>query len=36
MRQMRKLGNNNQFIVTTHSDYAEQLVPEEQNIRLEM
>ncbi len=30
-----KLGENNQFIITTHSDYVEALVPEENIIRIE-
>ncbi|NEQ69120.1 MAG: AAA family ATPase [Symploca sp. SIO1B1] len=29
LRILPKLGKNNQFIITTHSDYIEQLVPEE-------
>lgn len=28
LRALSKLGKNNQFIITTHSDYVEQLVPE--------
>ncbi|NET88679.1 MAG: AAA family ATPase [Kamptonema sp. SIO1D9] len=35
LRALPKLGKNNQFIITTHSDYVEQLVPEAQIIRLE-
>lgn len=35
-RALPKLGKNNQFIVTTHSDYVEQLVPEAHIIRLEV
>jgi len=31
-----KLGKNNQFIITTHSDYIEQLVPDAHIIRLEV
>lgn len=34
LRALPKLGNNNQFIITTHSDYIEQLVPEAYIIRL--
>ncbi len=34
LRALPKLGNNNQFIITTHSDYIEQLVPEGYIIRL--
>ncbi|MEG3931285.1 MULTISPECIES: ATP-binding protein [unclassified Microcoleus] len=36
LRSLTKLGNNNQFIITTHSDYVEQLVPEAHIIRLEV
>lgn len=37
LRALPKLGNNNQFIITTHSDYIEQLVPDEaQIIRLKV
>ncbi|GJD19147.1 ATPase [Rivularia sp. IAM M-261] len=36
LRALPKLGNNNQFIITTHSDYIEQLVPEAYIIRLEV
>jgi predicted ATPase len=36
LRALPKLGQNNQFIITTHSDYIEQLVPEAQIIRLEV
>jgi len=36
LRALPKLGNNNQFIITTHSDYVEQLVPEAHIIRLEV
>ncbi|MFK0735303.1 MAG: AAA family ATPase [Gloeotrichia echinulata GP01] len=36
LRALPKLGTNNQFIITTHSDYVEQLVPEEYIIRLEV
>jgi predicted ATP-binding protein involved in virulence len=28
LRTLPKLGKNNQFIITTHSDYVAQLVPE--------
>lgn len=34
LRTLPKLGKNNQFIITTHSDYVEQLVPEAHIIRL--
>jgi predicted ATP-dependent endonuclease of OLD family len=30
------LGENNQFIITTHSDYVEQLIPDAHIIRLEV
>ncbi len=36
LRALPKLGTNNQFIITTHSDYIEQLVPEAYIIRLEV
>ena len=36
LRALPKLGTNNQFIITTHSDYVEQLVPEAGIIRLEV
>ena len=36
LRALPKLGKNNQFIITTHSDYIEQLVPEAHIIRLEV
>ncbi len=36
LRALPKLGKNNQFIITTHSDYVAQLVPEEYIIRLEV
>lgn len=36
LRALPKLGKNNQFIITTHSDYVEQLVPEAHIIRLEV
>ncbi|MBD2388552.1 AAA family ATPase [Cylindrospermum sp. FACHB-282] len=36
LRALPKLGKNNQFIITTHSDYVEQLVPEASVIRLEV
>jgi predicted ATPase len=35
LRALPKLGNNNQFIISTHSDYIEQLVPDGHIIRLE-
>jgi predicted ATP-dependent endonuclease of OLD family len=35
LRALPKFGKNNQFIITTHSDYIEQLVPEAYIIRLE-
>jgi predicted ATPase len=35
-RALPKLGKNNQFIITTHSDYVEQLVPEAHIVRLEV
>lgn len=35
LRALPKLGKNNQFIITTHSDYIEELVPEAHIIRLE-
>jgi len=35
LRALPKLGKNNQFIITTHSDYIEQLVPEAYIVRLE-
>ena len=34
LRALPKLGKNNQFIITTHSDYIEQLVPEAYVVRL--
>lgn len=34
LRALPKLGKNNQFIITTHSDYIEQLLPEANIIRL--
>lgn len=34
IRALPKLGKNNQFIITTHSDYVEQLVPEAHIVRL--
>jgi predicted ATP-dependent endonuclease of OLD family len=34
LRALPKLGKNNQFIITTHSDYVEQLVPEAYVVRL--
>jgi predicted ATPase len=36
LRALPKLGSNNQFIITTHSDYIEQLVPSAHIIRLEV
>jgi predicted ATPase len=36
LRALPKLGNNNQFIITTHSDYVEQLVPDAYIVRLEV
>ncbi len=36
LRALPKLGNNNQFIITTHSDYVEGLVQEAHIIRLEV
>jgi predicted ATPase len=36
LRALPKLGKNNQFIITTHSDYVEQLVPEVSVVRLEV
>ena len=36
LRALPDLGKNNQFIITTHSDYIEQLVPDEYIIRLEV
>ncbi|MFP5272211.1 AAA family ATPase [Coleofasciculus sp.] len=36
LRTLHKLGKNNQFIITTHSDYVEGLVPEAHIIRLEV
>ena len=35
LRALPKLGTNNQFIITTHSDHIEQLVPNDSIIRLE-
>jgi predicted ATPase len=35
LRALPKLGKNNQFIITTHSDYIEQLVPDAHIVRLE-
>ncbi|MGD1863583.1 MAG: AAA family ATPase [Phormidesmis sp.] len=34
LRALPKLGGNNQFIITTHSDYIEELVPEAHIIRV--
>ena len=34
LRALPKLGKNNQFIITTHSDYVEQLIPDAHIIRL--
>lgn len=36
LRALPKLGTNNQFIITTHSDYVKQLIPEAYIIRLEV
>lgn len=36
LRALPKLGKNNQFIITTHSDYVEQLVPEASIYRIEV
>lgn len=36
LRALPKLGKNNQFIITTHSDYVEQLVPEASIVRIEV
>lgn len=36
LRALPKLGKNNQFIISTHSDYVEGLVPESSVIRLEV
>lgn len=36
LRALPKLGKNNQFIITTHSDYIEKLVPEAHIVRLEV
>lgn len=36
LRTLPKLGKNNQFIITTHSDYVEQLVPEAYVVRVEV
>ncbi|NET59976.1 MAG: AAA family ATPase [Symploca sp. SIO2E6] len=36
LRALHKLGKNNQFIITTHSDYIAQLVPKAYVIRLEV
>ncbi|NEP09015.1 MAG: AAA family ATPase [Symploca sp. SIO2C1] len=36
LRALPELGKNNQFIITTHSDYIEQLVPEAYIVRLEV
>jgi hypothetical protein len=35
LRALEKLGHNNQFIVTTHSDAVADILPEESIIRLE-
>lgn len=35
LRALPKLGTNNQFIITTHSDYIEKLVPEDNIVRLD-
>jgi len=34
LKALRNLGNNNQFIVTTHSDAVTQIVPDESIRRL--
>ncbi len=34
LRALPTLGQNNQFIITTHSDYVEQIIPEAYVIRL--
>lgn len=36
LKALRKLGKNNQFIITTHSDAVTSIVPEESIRRLEM
>lgn len=36
LRALTKLGKNNQFIITTHSDYIEQIVPEAYIVKLEV
>jgi predicted ATPase len=36
LRALPKLGKNNQFIITTHSDYIEQLVPEAHIVPVEV
>lgn len=36
LRALPKLGKNNQFIITTHSDYVEQLIPEASIVRIEV
>jgi predicted ATPase len=36
LKAMQKLGKNNQFIITTHSDAIAQIVPEESVRRLEL
>ena len=36
LRALPKLGKNNQFIITTHSDYIEQIVPDAHIVRLEV
>jgi len=36
LKTLPKLGKNNQFIITTHSDYVEQLVPQAHIFRLEV
>ncbi len=35
LQALFKLGKNNQFIITTYSDYVEQLISESNIIRLE-
>lgn len=35
IRSLKNLGKNNQFIITTHSDSIEQIVPEENILRMD-
>jgi len=35
LRALGKLGSHNQFIITTHSDYVESIVPESALVRIE-